>query len=133
MAERESSVQSPYRYASTALQAKIREHFRSYGSREVLLGTHGELDAQAGGELHSARAMQRDVLFGELRNQLSERDRRIFILLQQDITSPQSIGSALGISYSAAGKAVQRLRERLQAILIRRPGLLPVEDHDEHN
>ena len=122
MAEREPPVKAPGRYASAALLAKIREHFRSTGSRELSFGTHLELEAHAEPELQSARNVERKVLFRELRSQLSERDRRIFILLEQDVTSPESIGSALGISYGAAGKAVQRLRERLQAILTQRPG-----------
>lgn len=131
MAEREPPVESPRRYASAALQSRIREHFRSSGSREVSVGTDQELDAKAGPELQSARDIERQVLFRELRSQLSERDRQIFILLQQDVTSPQGIASSLSISYSAAGKAVQRLRERLQAILNSRPTPISGKEHDE--
>ena len=94
-------------------------------------GTDQELDAKAGPELQSARDIERQVLFRELRSQLSERDRQIFILLQQDVTSPQGIASSLGISYSAAAKAVQRLRERLQAILNSRPTPKSGKEHDE--
>ena len=131
MAEREPPVEAPRRYASAALQSRIREHFRSSASREVSVGTDQELDAKAGVELQSARDIERQVLFRELRSQLSERDRQIFILLQQDVTSPQGIASSLGISYSAAAKAVQRLRERLQAILNSRPTSQSGKEHDE--
>ncbi len=133
MAEKEPLVTSPRRYASAALQSRIREHFRSSGSREVSVGTDQELDARAGPELQSARYIERQVLFRELRSQLNERDRQIFILLQQDVTSPQGIASSLGISYSAAAKAVQRLRERLQAILSSEPTQLSRKEHDEND
>lgn len=131
MADKEPPVASPRRYASAALQSRIREHFRSSGSREVSVGTDQELDAKAGVELQSARTIERQVLFRELRSQLNERDRQIFILLQQDVTSPQGIASSLGISYSAAAKAVQRLRERLQSILNSRPTPQSGKEHDE--
>jgi DNA-directed RNA polymerase specialized sigma24 family protein len=48
---------------------------------------------------------------------LSERDRHILVLLQQGMTSPASVAAALGVSYAAAAKAIQRVKERIAAIL----------------
>lgn len=129
MAEKESLI-APRRYAFSALKKKIQDHYRTGGLREISLGVREDLESEAGGELQSVRNVELRVLIAELREQLSERDRRIFILLQQDITSPQSIGSTLGISYSAAGKAIQRVRERLRAMLAGRPTPLRKEDDD---
>ncbi len=122
---------APRRYAFSALKKRIQEHYRSGGLQEVSLGIREELEVDAGFELQTAKRLELGVLLEELRVQLNERDRRIFILLQQDITSPESIGSALGISYSAAGKAVQRVRERLRAMIAGKPVPTAKEDHDE--
>jgi DNA-directed RNA polymerase specialized sigma24 family protein len=39
------------------------------------------------------------------------------MLLLQDITSPRDVAAALGIKYDAAAKAIQRVKERIAAIL----------------
>ena len=120
MAEREATVRSPHRYASAAMQNKVREHFRSGAAREVTVGTSQKLEEGVGHDFQSAQTIERRVLFRELQAQLSQRDQRIFILLQQEVTSPSTIASSLGISYNAAAKAVQRVKERLHTILTRR-------------
>ena len=51
----------------------------------------------------------------------SDLDRHILVLLQQDITSPASVAAALGVSYSAAAKAIQRVKERIFTILVGDP------------
>lgn len=56
------------------------------------------------------------VLFSEMKTQLSERNRQILVLMEQDL-GPQEIAKAFEISYSAAAKAIQRARERMEAIL----------------
>ena len=57
-----------------------------------------------------------NVLFSQIKSRLSERDRQILVLLEQDLGA-QEIAKAFKISYSAAGKAIQRARERMAAIL----------------
>ena len=57
------------------------------------------------------------MLFEQLRTKLNERDRQILILLLQDITSPRDVAEALGIKYDAAAKAIQRVKDRMAAIL----------------
>ena len=133
MAESELPAASPRRYAYAALRSKVREHFRSSTSREVSVGAFEDLEKQAGFEMQTVRHIERQVLFRELSDQLSERDQEIFILLQQGVTSPQNIGPALGISYNAAAKAVQRVRERLHAILARRPAPMSGKEHDDND
>jgi hypothetical protein len=59
------------------------------------------------------RVIYRAVLFDQLKTKLGERDRHILVLLQQGITSPASGGSARGVSYAAAVKAIQRVKERI--------------------
>ena len=56
------------------------------------------------------------VLFSEIKAQLSERDRQILALMEQDL-GPREIAKAFDISYTAAAKAIQRARERMAAIL----------------
>jgi RNA polymerase sigma factor (sigma-70 family) len=116
MAER--SVQSLGRYAVAALHNRIREYFRAGGLQETTVGASHDLELLAGVEDRSAKAIERSILFDQLRTQLSERDRIILVLLRQDITSPMDIANSLGVSYDAAAKAIQRVRERLRDILL---------------
>ena len=67
------------------------------------------------------RVMYQGILFDQLKTKLSERDRHILVLLLQDLTSPASVAAALGVSYSAAAKAIQRVKERIAAILLGDP------------
>jgi biotin operon repressor len=121
MGARLDDIRSPYRYASAALHGKVREWFRSNASKEILVGIGSELELWAGIDRSPQRVIYRAVLFEQLKTKLSERDRHILVLLQQDITSPASVAAALGVSYAAAAKAIQRVRERIAAILVGDP------------
>jgi hypothetical protein len=121
MGARLDDIRSPYRYASAALHGKVREWFRSNASKEILVGTGSELELWAGIDRSPQRVIYRAVLFEQLKTKLSERDRHILVLLQQDITSPASVAAALGVSYAAAAKAIQRVKERIAAILVGDP------------
>jgi DNA-directed RNA polymerase specialized sigma24 family protein len=57
------------------------------------------------------------ILFAEIKAQLSERDRQILVLMEQDLGGPQQIAEVFEMSYSAAAKAIQRVRDRMVAIL----------------
>jgi hypothetical protein len=131
MGARLDEIRSPRRYAFAALQGKVREWFRSNASREVLVGTALELELWAGIDRSTQRVIYRAVLFEELKTKLSERDRHILVLLQQDMTSPASVAAALGVSYAAAAKAIQRVKERIAAILVGAPTAeqVPVSPH----
>jgi len=114
-------IRAPYRYAFAALHGKVREWFRSNASREIPVGIGSELERWAGIDRSTQRIIYRRVLFDQLKTKLSERDRHILVLLQQDITSPASVAGALGVSYSAAAKAIQRVKERISTILVGDP------------
>jgi RNA polymerase sigma factor (sigma-70 family) len=121
MGGRLDDIRSPYRYAYVALHGKVREWFRTNASKEILVGMGSDLELWAGIDRSAQRAIYRTVLFEQLKTKLSERDRHILVLLQQDITSPSSVASALGVSYSAAAKAIQRAKERISTILVGDP------------
>jgi DNA-directed RNA polymerase specialized sigma24 family protein len=131
MGARLDEIRSPYRYAFAALHGKVREWFRSNASREVLVGIGRELELWAGIDRSTQRVIYRAVLFDQLKTKLSERDRHILVLLQQDITGPASVAAALGVSYAAAAKAIQRVKERIAAILVGAPTAeeVPVSPH----
>jgi DNA-directed RNA polymerase specialized sigma24 family protein len=121
MATRLDGIRSPYRYAFAALRGKVSEWFRSNASKEILVGTGSELELWAGVDCSAQRVVYRAVLFEQLKTKLTERDRQILVLLQQDITSPASVAAALGVSYAAAAKAIQRVKERIAAMLVGGP------------
>jgi biotin operon repressor len=100
------------------LHGKVREWSRSNPSREILLGIPRELELWAGIDFFTQRVIYRAVLFDQLKTKLSEGDRHILVLLQKEVTSPASVAAALGVSYAAAAKAIQRVRERIAAILV---------------
>lgn len=81
----------------------------------------GELERWAGIDRSTQRVTYRTVLFDQLKTKLSDRDRHILVLLQQDITSPASVAAALGVSYAAGAKAIQRVKERISTILVGDP------------
>ena len=114
-------IRAPHRYAFAALHGKVREWFRGNASKEIPVGIGSELERWAGIDRSTQRVIYRTILFDQLKSKLSERDRQILVLLQQDITSPASVAAALGVSYSAAAKAVQRVKERISTILIGDP------------
>ena len=121
MGGRLDDIRSPYRYAYAALHGKVREWFRSNASKEILVGMGSDLELWAGIDRSAQRAIYRTILFEQLKTKLSERDRHILVLLQQDITSPSNVAAALGVSYSAAAKAIQRAKERISTILVGDP------------
>jgi RNA polymerase sigma factor (sigma-70 family) len=121
MGGRVDDIRSPHRYAYAALHGKVREWVRSNASKEILVGMGSDLELWVGIDRSAQRAIYRTVLFEQLKTKLSERDRHILVLLQQDITSPSNVAAALGVSYSAAAKAIQRVKERISTILVGDP------------
>lgn len=121
MGGRLDDIRTPHRYAFAALHGKVREWFRGNASKEIPVGIGSELEQWAGIDRSTQRVIYRTILFDQLKTKLSERDRQILVLLQQDITSPTSVAAALGISYAAAAKAIQRVKERISTILVGDP------------
>jgi DNA-directed RNA polymerase specialized sigma24 family protein len=121
MAAHPGHIEFPRRYATSALKGKILGWFRKHPGKEIAVGVGSELEQWAGLDPKAQIAMERTVLFEQLRTKLNERDRQILMLLLQDITSPRDVAEALGISYAAAAKAIQRVKERIAAILLTSP------------
>ncbi|HEV2136989.1 MAG TPA: sigma-70 family RNA polymerase sigma factor [Terracidiphilus sp.] len=108
-------IESPRRYAVAALMGKLHEWYRAHPAVEILMDP-AEVEALPDDEPKSISAAELNLLFSEIKAQLSERDRQVLVLLEQDL-GPQEIAKAFEISYFAAAKAIQRARDRMAAIL----------------
>ena len=123
MSKRLEEIQSHRRYAFAALTGRIQEWFRAHPAKMVSFETEDALDREIGPDDRFVFDVERKLLFAQIRSQLSERDREICILLEQDLSSPGEIAKALQISYAAAAKALQRARERIASIvMVESPG-----------
>lgn len=119
MEARADTLISPQRYAYSALKGRIRDWQRTGPAREETVGVDRDLE-RIGGLTDSFQVqVDRKILFDQLKASLNERDRYILVLLLEDNTSPAVVAGALGTSYSAAAKAIQRVRERIAATLDR--------------
>ena len=105
----------PRRYAFAALTGKLQEWYRAHPVVEIAVGPD-DLDRIKGPRRMAASATEMNLLFSEIKARLSERDRQILVLLEQDL-GPKEVARAFDISYAAAGKAIQRARDRMAAIL----------------
>lgn len=114
---RAETVESPKRYAFAALHGKVRQWLRGRASKEIFVGIGIELEEWAGADGSAQRIMDRRIFFDQVKTRLSERDKYILVLLLQDITSPASVAEALGVTYPAAAKAIQRVKERIAETL----------------
>ena len=115
MCRRLEQIEFPRRYAFTALTGKLQEWYRAHPAIEILMDP-AELEHLSGGKPKSTSAADLNVLFSQIKARLSERDRQILVLLEQDL-GPKEIAKAFDISYVAAAKAIQRARDRMAAIL----------------
>ncbi len=115
MCRRLDQIEFPRRYAFTALTGKLQEWYRAHPVVEIQLDP-AEVDHLTGDKRKSASATDMNLLFSEIKARLSERDRQILVLLEQDL-GPKEIAKAFDISYVAAAKAIQRARDRMAAIL----------------
>lgn len=111
-------VGSPRRYAYAALHGRVRDWMKSGAARETSVGIGESLEALGGANGSFQGMVDRSILFEQLKATLNERDRYILVLLLQDNTSPATVASALGVSYAAAAKAIQRVKDRIAATLV---------------
>src|SRR5258708_31991646 len=100
MCRRLEQIEFPRRYAFTALTGKLQEWYRAHPAVEILMDP-AEVEHLAG-QSKSTSAADLNVLFSQIKSRLSERDRQILVLLEQDLGA-QEIANAFKISYSAAG------------------------------
>jgi DNA-directed RNA polymerase specialized sigma24 family protein len=115
MCRRLDRIEFPRRYAVAALMGKLQEWYRAHPAVEVILEPD-DLEHVRKAEPVPGYSADLSVLFAEIKTRLSERDRQILVLLEQDLGA-QEIAKTFEISYSAAAKAIQRARERMAAIL----------------
>jgi len=115
MCRRQDRIELPRRYAVAALAGKLQEWYRAHPAVEVMLEPE-DLEQVIQAEPVPATSPDLNVLFAEIKAQLSERDRQVLVLLEQDL-GPQEIAKAFEISYFAAAKAIQRARDRMATIL----------------
>ena len=116
MCRRLMHIEFPRRYAIAALTGKLQEWYRAHPGVEVPLELE-ESERTRGPRPGAMTSADLSILFAEIKVQLSERDRQILVLMEQDVGSPQQIAELFEMSYSAAAKAIQRVRDRMAAIL----------------
>jgi DNA-directed RNA polymerase specialized sigma24 family protein len=116
MCRRLVQIEFPRRYAIVALTGKLQEWYRAHPGVEVSLELE-ESERIKGPRPGAMTSADLGILFAEIKVQLSERDRQILVLMEQDLGGPQQIAEVFEMSYSAAAKAIQRVRDRMAAIL----------------
>jgi len=117
MQVRVTTIVSPQRYAYAALKGKVHDWMRSSQAKEEDAGLGRDLERIGGLNGAFEGAVDRKILFEQLKATLNERDRYILVLLLEDNTSPATVAKALGTSYPAAAKAIQRVKERIASKL----------------
>lgn len=117
MNRRRGEIQAPKQYARVAMHGRVQEWFRAHPAKELAVDRIEELEQVPGGMINRSLAdAELDILFSQIKTHLSERERHILVLLEQDL-GPCEIGVALGISYNAAAKAMQRVKEHMASIV----------------
>ena len=117
MQENKNTHATPRRYAYAALHGIARDYLQTRASKETSEGSSVELEKWAGVDADAQTRIERKIFFQELGTKLEERDQAILALLLQDVTSAASVGKVLGISESAAAKAIQRLKLRIASFV----------------
>ena len=117
MQMRVTTIVSPQRYAYAALKGKVHDWMRSASAKEEVAGLGRDLERIGGLNGSFEGAVDRKILFEQLKATLNERDRYILVLLLEDNTSPATVAKALGTTYPAAAKAIQRVKERIASKL----------------
>ena len=126
MCRRAEEIRSVDQYARAAMIGKAYEWVQLHPS-EKAIGTLADLEAANGTARtdDSFGAIENTVLFERMKTQLSMRDRQILVLVEQEFDTPAAIASALGLSYEAAKKALQRARDKMSALITPNGNELP--------
>jgi hypothetical protein len=117
---RRSKIVKPKPYAQTALSGELNDWIRTHKGFEIAIAETEDLERLAGG-VPAGKGIDTDpeseIFFAQIRKHLTERDRQLLMLIEQDLDRPADIAAALNISYEAAAKALQRVRERIAGII----------------
>jgi hypothetical protein len=115
MESKQDVVSAPERYAYTALKGRVRDWLRTKTAKEENAGIGHDLERLGDLDRSFQRNIDHSLFFDQLKASLNERDRYILVLLLRGETSPTVTAQAFGITYSAAAKAIQRVKERVAA------------------
>jgi DNA-directed RNA polymerase specialized sigma24 family protein len=118
IAVKRSSIRSIRSYSAAALIGKVRDWLRTQPQIDVSVGQLAELeDVGHAAEDPAFAEVEIQRLLEQLKQQLTERDRLILLLMIRGHGDPKHVGAALHLNYAAAAKAIQRTRARLADIL----------------
>ncbi len=117
MQARGSGISSPKQFAYPALRGKVLDSLRKGSAKEQTFGNSRDLE-RIGGSSSAFRgnSVDRKILLDQIQDALSTRDRDILLLIRQH-KSALEIAAELQIGYPTARKAIQRVNERIQAIV----------------
>ena len=116
MDARGSGISSPTKFAYPALRGKVLDSFRKASAKEQSAGVGRSLERIAGSIGSFQGTVDRKILFEQIHNALSERDRDILLLIRKE-KSANEVAAELDISSPAARKAIQRVKERIEALV----------------
>lgn len=110
------AIEFPERYAYAALKGKVRDWFKTATAREQTAGVRQDMERIGGVNGAFQGTVDRRIMFDQVKGALSERDRDILVLILNE-KSALEVAEELKTSHPAARKAIQRVRERIGALL----------------
>lgn len=116
MDARGSGISSPRQFAYPALRGKVLDSFRKGSNQELPSGVGRDLERIGGSNGSFQKTIDRKILFEQIHEALSERDRVILTLIQSEKPT-QQVANELQIEEPAARKAIQRVKERIGQIV----------------
>jgi DNA-directed RNA polymerase specialized sigma24 family protein len=116
MEARGSGITSPKKFAYPALRGRVLDSLRTGSAKEQSFGMGRDLELIGGSSGSFEGTVDRKILFDQLQNALSHRDRDILLLILNEKSAPD-VAAKLNTSSPAARKAIQRVKERIGALL----------------
>jgi DNA-directed RNA polymerase specialized sigma24 family protein len=118
MSRRGADIRALKQYAQVAMHGRVQEWLRKHPGIEFPYESSQDLERLAGASTQSLLTdTEAEILFDQMKLLLTERDRHILVLMEQDMAKPGEIATALGISYAAAAKALERVKDRISDLL----------------
>ena len=104
-------------YAFGTAIGKVNDWLSTY-DKEDPGKTSATLERAAGGVKDRSHSdVEYRVLFERMKAQLNARDQQILVLIAQGLDKPRAIAEALGLTYEAAKKALQQVKDRMKILL----------------
>ena len=116
MDARGSGISSPTKFAYPALRGKVLDSLRKRSAKEQSAGVGRDLERIGGSSSSFQGSVDRKILFDQIQNALSDRDRDILLLIRKE-KSAKEIAAELKTSPPTARKAMQRVKERIEALV----------------